>query len=203
MFPSRSRSLNQLPLVYFFSASPVHQGAVAQVASQLGMTGLQVVNAVQAGNADIASKLCECCCNMKQLVTSQGYENQLRTVEQTNALGSAISASGQHTVDAIADLKATMIQSFCDQKEREMQSKIDTQADIITQLRNAADNAAQTVQFSSAFNVLNQKLTDLAAKIPNTVPVQYPNLVAVSNTPAMYGAGYGFGYGVPGGSYWG
>ena len=170
------------------------QGAIQTVGAQLGLTGQQVINAIQAGDAAIASQLCQCCCENKLLVTSQGYENQLRTVEQTNTLGSAISASGQKTVDAIADLKATMIQSFCDVKEREMQSKIDTQADIITQLRNQADNAAQSLQLNAGISSLNSKISELAAKIPNTVPVTYPNITAVNNTPYT-GGYYGFGIG--------
>lgn len=182
------------------------QGAIQTVGAQLGLTGQQVINAIQSGNADIASRICQCCCENKLLVTSQGYENQLRTVEQTNALNGTINANGQKTVDAIADLKASMIQSFCDVKEREMQSKIDTQADIITQLRNQADNAAQTAQFAAMLAPINAKLVEIDSRMPNTIPVQYPNVVAVNNTPfsgGFYGSGYGFGYGVPGGSYWG
>lgn len=180
------------------------QGAIAQVGSQVGMSGLQVVNAIQAGNSTLASQLCQCCCDMKQLVTSQGYENQIATLNQTNALGGAISAAGQRNVDAIADLKTTMVKEFCDAKERDMQSKIDTQAEIITQLRNQADNAAQTNAIYSMIAPLSAKLAEVESKLPNTIPVTYPNITAVNNTPYMGGfAGYGFGYGVPGGSYWG
>ena len=43
----------------------------------------------------------------------------------------------------------------------------------------------------------------IKASQPNTVPVQWPNLVAVNNTPYSGGFyGYGYGYG-NGGSYWG
>jgi uncharacterized phage infection (PIP) family protein YhgE len=93
-----------------------------------------------------------------------------------------------------------MIQSFCDQKEREMQSKIDTQADIITQLRNQADNAAQSLQLNAGLNALNAKITELSAKVPQTVPVTWPNLTAVNTTPYVnggyYGSAFGFGNGV-------
>jgi len=176
------------------------QGAIAQVGSQVGLSSLQVVNAIQSGNAALASQLCECCCNMKQLVSEQGYQNQLATLGQTNTLSTAITGASQREVDAIADLKATMIQSFCDQKEREMQSKIDTQADIITQLRNQADNAAQSLQLNAGLNALNAKITELSAKVPQTVPVTWPNLTAVNTTPYVnggyYGSAFGFGNGV-------
>lgn len=165
------------------------QGAIATLAGQLGLTGQQVINAIQSGDAAMQSQLCQCCCQMKQLVAEQGYQNQLATLNQTNTLSTAIAGAGQRNVDAIADLKATMIQSFCDVKEREMQSKIDTQADIIGQLRNAADNAAQTNQIlayiNSVFGPLQAQVSAIAGKLPNTVPVVYPNLTVTpaSTTP--------------------
>lgn len=170
------------------------QGAIAQVASQVGMSGLQVVNAIQSGNSDLASRLCSCCCDMKQLVTSQGYENQIATLNQTNALSGAIAGNGQRTVDAIADLKTTMVQEFCAVKEREMQSKIDTQADIITQLRNEADNARQTNMISAMLAPIAKEVDDIKCKMPQTVAVTWPNLAAVNTTPYVSGGYYQGGF---------
>ena len=166
------------------------------------MSSLQVVNAIQAGNADLASRLCSCCCEMKQLVISQGYENQLATLNQTNALSGAITSGNQRIVDAIGDLKTTTINEFCAARERDMQSKIDTQAEIITQLRNEADNARQTAAIAAMIAPLQKDIDDIKCKQPSTATVTYPNLVAVNASPFM-GGGYGYGYGVPGGSYWG
>ena len=98
----------------------VLQSALASVGSQVGMSGLQIINAIQSGDASLASKLCECCCNMKQLVTEQGYQNQIATLNQTNALGNAISAASQRNADDIADLKATVIDQFCGLEKREL-----------------------------------------------------------------------------------
>lgn len=180
------------------------QNALNSLALQQAVSVPQIINSIQSGNSALASQFCECCCKTQQQIMAQGYENQLATLNQTNALGSAISGSGQRTVDAIADLKTTMVKEFCDAKERDMQEKINTQSDIITQLRGQISNDKQTEAFTAAFNVLNQKVTDLAARQPNTVPVVYPNITAVNNTPFIGGyAGYGYGYGVPGGSYWG
>ena len=103
-----------------------------------------------------------------------------------------------------------MIDQFCGLEKREMQSKIAAQAETISQLRGAADNAAQSSQIigyiNSVVTPLQTKVNEIAAKQPNTVPVQYPNLAVVNNTPyagGFYGGFNGYGYGFPGGSYWG
>ena len=186
------------------SAIQTIQGSLSTLALQQAVSVPQIINSIQSGNADLASRFAQCCCENKLLVTSQGYENQLRTVEQTNALGGAIAGSGQRTVDAISDLKTTMVQEFCAAKERDMQEKIDGLLTANSTLRSQIDNAAQTQAFASMLAPINAKLIEIENKQPNTVPVVYPNITAVNNTPFMGGyAGYGYGYGVPGGSYWG
>lgn len=160
------------------------QNALQTLALQQAVSVPQIINSIQSGNSALAAQLAQCCC-----------ENRLATCEQTNTLQNTMNANGQRNVDAIADLKATMIQSFCDVKEREMQSKIDTQADIITQLRNAADNANQTNQIigyvNSVVAPLQKSVTEIENKIPNTVPVQWPQLTAVNTTPYVNGGFYG------------
>ena len=177
---------------------------IAALTSQTGMSALQIVNAIQAGNADLASQLCKCCCEMKQLVTSQGYENQLRTVEQTNTLGTAISASSQRTVDAIADLKTTMVKEFCDAKERDMQEKINGLTANNALLRSQIDNASQTAAIAALLAPIQKEVDDIRCKQPQTVPVIWPNLAAVNTTPYVSGGYYQGGFnglyggGVPG-----
>ena len=170
------------------------QSALATIAANQGMNTMQVVNAIQSGNAALASQLCQCCCDMRQQVLTQGYENQIATLNQTNSLNTTINANGQRNVDAIADLKSSMISEFCAARERDMQAKIDTQAEIITQLRNAADNANQTNQIAAMIAPLQAKLVAIENRQPNTVSVQYPNLVAMNATPyagGFYGNGFG------------
>ena len=134
---------------------------IANLSAQTGMSSLQVINAIQSGNSELANSLSQCCCQMKQLVTEQGYQNQIRTIEQTNALTGAITSGNQRIVDAIADLKTTTISEFCAARERDMQDKINTQGDIITQLRNQADNAAQTAQLEAYLAPLFSQVTAL------------------------------------------
>ncbi len=184
------------------------QSSLSTLALQQAVSVPQIINSIQSGNASLASQLCECCCNMKQLVTSQGYENQLRTVEQTNQLGAAIAGSGQRTVDAIADLKTTMVKEFCDARERDMQEKIDGLLSANNALRSQIDNANQTAAITGYINSLvspiAKEVDDIKCKLPNTVSVNWPNLAAVNMTPYVSGGFYqgGFngiyGNGVPG-----
>ena len=181
--------------------------ATQSVGSQVGMSGLQIQNAVQAGDAALASQLAQCCCENRLLTTQQGYEAQIRTLEQTNQLGSQADRNTAGILTAIKDQNAMIVDQFCQVKERELQTKIDSLLADNTALRTALSEGRQTQQFTAAFNTLDNKITELAAKQPITVPVQWPNLVAVNNTPtAGYGYNYGFnpyGYGWGGNSYWG
>ena len=49
---------------------------------------------------------------------------------------------------------------------------------------------------SEDFDMLNQKITELAAKQPSTVPVQWPALTAVNTTPYVNGGYYGNAFGL-------
>ena len=129
--------------------------------------------------------------------------DQLAVCQQTNTLQNQAERDTNTIVKAIADQNAMIVKEFCDLKERELQNKIDTQGDIITQLRNQISNDKQTLQFNAAFHALDDKIDAIAAKQPQTVPVQWPNLVAANATPYVgqgyYPGGYPYGNGFGGG----
>ena len=85
-----------------------------------------------------------------------------------------------------------------------MQNEINTKNEIISTLKGQIDNANQTSQILASVNSLvapiAAKVTEIESKIPNTVPVQWPQLTAVNTTPYVsggyYGAGFGFNNGV-------
>jgi hypothetical protein len=181
------------------------------------MSGLQVINAIQAGNSTLASQLANCCCenrlatcqqtntitsqiaahdaNVRLQLAQNEAADQLSVCQQTNTLARQADGNTNTIVKAIADQNAMIVKEFCDLKERELQDKINTQGDIITQLRNQISNDKQTLQFNSAFQALDNKIDAIAAKQPNTVPVTWPNLVAANATPYVGGYGYGYGNG--------
>lgn len=124
------------------------QGAIDKVAGQVGMTSQAVINAVQQQGCEIGNQISSCCCNLSSLInqstcatqnmiTKQGFDNQLRTLEQTNVLQSNINqglannreqATTQFNIlSAKIDAQSQQIQNaFCDLEKREMQHTIDS-----------------------------------------------------------------------------
>ena len=190
------------------------QSAINQTASQVGMSGLETINAIQAGNATLGRQLCECCCENRLAICQQTNAlqssiaahdasvrlqlaqneaaDQLSVCQQTNTLTSQASNNTNAILGAIKDQNAMIVDKFCDLEKRELQNRINTQGDIITQLRNQISNDNQTLAFNKAMSALDDKIDSIAAKQPNTVPIVWPNLTAVNNTP--YAGGYGYGY---------
>lgn len=190
--------------------------SLATIGGNLGLTGQQVISQILSGNAALSQQLCECCCenrlatanqtaalqssiaahdaNVRLQLAQNEAADQLSVCQQTNQLGSQADRNTNSILGAISAQNAMLEQRFCEIKEREMQDKINTQSDIITQLRGQISNDNQTLQFNRAMNALDNKIDAIAAKQPNTVPVQWPNLVAANATPYVGGYGWNNGY---------
>ncbi len=192
------------------------QSSIQSVGTQVGMSGLEVQNSIALGNAALAKQLCECCCENRLAIANQTSAlqsslaahdasvrlqlaqneaaDQLSVCQQTNTLTRQADGNTNSILSAIQAQNTLITKEFCDLKERELQNKIDSQGDIITQLRNQISNDKQTLQFNAAFHALDDKIDAIAAKQPNTVPVQWPNLVAANATPYIGGYGWGNGF---------
>ncbi len=186
------------------------QNSLSALAAQQGMSTLQVQNAIQAGNAALASQLANSCC-----------ENKLAICNQTNALQTAINGVGQQVAafgaaDTLAICQQTnqlqnsgnantqaILAELKTMQTQALQDKLDAARAENTKLSGEISQANQNNYFagvvSQAVAPINAQIASLSSKVtaienrmPNTVPVQYPNLVAVNNTPNN---GYGYGYG--------
>ena len=176
--------------------------AIANVAAQTGMTGLQVQNAILSGDSSIVAKLQECCCENRLLTTQQGYESRIQTIEQTNQLGSQADRNTGSIISAINAQTIAMNDQFCALKERELQNKIDTLTAQNTNLKGQIDNANQTAAVAAMLAPIQKEVSDIKAAQPATVSVQWPQLTAVP-AYSLYGNGYYSGYPYYGtGSIW-
>ena len=179
------------------------QNALQTLALPQAVSVPQIINSIQSGDTAIINQFQQCCCQTQKQIMEQGYQSQIATLNQTNQLGSQADRNANAIINAINAQTVEMDNQFCAARERDMQAKIDTQADIITQLRGQIDNANQTAQITGYVNSLiaplQAKVTEIADKQLPTVPVQWPQIQAVNTTPYMggwngfYGNGFGGG----------
>lgn len=178
--------------------------AITSVGTQVGMSGLQIQNAIQSGNASIASQICQCCCenrlaiaNQTNALQSQMASNQaadqLAVCQQTNTLTTQAERNTRSITDAIAAQSVMINDKFCDLEKRELQNKIDSLTADNALLRSNINNDRQTAILNEKFNDVQNQLTAIKSSQPNTVPVQWPQLTAVNTTPSMYGWNNGWG----------
>ena len=180
------------------------QNTLNQIANAQGISTLQLINAVQAGDANLASTIQKCCC-----------DQQLATCQQTNTLQNAINGVGnQVQAKAAADQLAMCQQTYAltDNANRNFLA-LDNKLDAMESNRKDREITALTAEVATLksqnfttgvvqqavapvigqLNGLAREVDDIKCKLPETVSVQYPNLVAVNNTPYM-GGFYGNGY---------
>lgn len=173
------------------------QSTLCSISNTIGLSGQQIINAVQSGNSAIASQIASCCCDVKGLVTTQGYENRLATLDQTATLAGKI------------DAQTTLINDkFCQLEMREMQNKIDTLREEKSTLQGQLSQEHQSLALmqnqSAVVAPLANSIADISTRLakiecntPEMVKVPYTPVTAIPNCVAaqygLYGSGFGFG----------
>lgn len=183
--------------------------SVAQVGNQVGMNALQTINAVQAGNMQLGQQIAQCCCDNKLLVTTQGYENQIATLNQTNALQNAINNNTVQTQEGFTTVTfqnqtqqaATQraisdgVQGIKDATNSQT-SQILSKLDAIEDDRKNREINALTAQVASLsakaereaeLAPIVKQLDQIQCHQPSTVTTQYSPFVAVPNCVAYQG----------------
>ena len=199
-------------------------GILNNMAVQNATTPLQIVNAIVSGNKDLAAEFANCCCQNKLLVTEQGYQGQMRTMEQTAAMqngfaGVNTNIAATKAAQELSDCKQTYTLTDANNRNTQailakldqmttqaLQDKLDAARAENTVLRGEISQSSQNQYFANLLGqamapvnaqlaALNREVDDIKCKIPNTVPVQYPNITAVNTTPFMNSGFYGNGFG--------
>ena len=172
------------------------QTSIQSVGNQVGMSGMQTINAIQAGNQQLAAQLAQCCCDNKLLVTTQSYENRIANAEQTSLLGSKIDFNGANITNKIADQTALLNDKFCQLEMREMQNKIDAlreeRSSLMSTLSNEHQTAAIQNYVASVVSPIAAKVNSIEGRLPQTVTLPYSCATAVP-TSAVYSGFYGNG----------
>lgn len=218
------------------------QSSLASIAAQQGMTPLQIINAIQSGNASLSQQLCQCCCDNKfaiaeqtsqlqqgmnsgfngltmglnqgfngvdrgisgiqtQMAINQGKDD-LNVCQQTYALTDSGNRNTQAILSKLSEMQTQTLQDKLD-AERDKNTALKGEISQLNQNQYIASVVGQSLApLNGALAALNKEVDDIKCKLPNTVNVQYPNLVAVNATPyvsggiypnGMFGGGYGYG----------
>lgn len=215
-------AINQIASTLNCSSQQI-ESALCNIQNSVGLTGTQIINAIQSGNSSVISQIADCCCKTQNAITQMGYENQLAVCNQTNTLVNTANANTLSLRDgATANTNAILAKLDAIQNQA-LQDKI---AQLTAQNTALQGEISQRNQNATILNAVSQQIAPLAAglqtlqgdvdgikcKLPNTVPVQWPNIVGVNldtYRAAAYGAaagnyagGCGCGYGYNAG-FWG
>lgn len=157
-------------------ASTVHcdqnalMGAIQNLSTQLcnlGMGQKDVIFAIQNGNQAILSKLCDCCCDLRQQVADFRGDIALQMCNQTNSLTNSINfvnssvergfaATNYAFADQTCQLKQAIAEQtqvindkFCQLEMREQQREIQNLRDQVQAYQLSASQQTQTANIVS------------------------------------------------------
>lgn len=195
--------------------------SICQVGNQVGMSSLQTINAIQSGNASLASQICKCCC-----------DNQLAICQQTNTLQQAINGVNVGQERGFANLAFESQKQTCELRDairentsqvlagqraaelRELQRELSERDRKIAEQAVVINNGQQTAVFGQMINQatapiaaavagVKSEIDGIKCKLPETATIPYSPVVGIPTcTAAQFGLGLGLGWGFNGG-LWG
>lgn len=184
---------------------------ICQLTGQVGMSSQQIINAVQAGNATLASQICGCCCDLKQLISESNYLTERGFCNTNQILTKGFSDLGYATRDQTCSIEKSIAASTQQILEgqraaelRAMQDKMDALREKNAQQAVILNNAQQTSQFAAMLAPIQADLAELKC---NQVPVKKiacPETYIPVNRSVNENYGlvpnYGYGFGAWGGN---
>ena len=209
-----ANALRDLAAMLNTSTSSIQQAicgvnnSITQLSGQVGMSGQQIINAIQLGNQGLAAQLAQCCCDLRTAITTGNYENQIATLNQTNTLqsgqnfinrsiergfsdtayafrdqtcklGSDIQNSTQQIKDATTAQTNAIIAKLDSMERTGLMDKIDAQREMISTLKTNANIVAQNAATQQAIAAATAPLAAQLAEIK----CAQPNTVTVPYYP--------------------
>ena len=186
---------------------------VQNVGNQVGMSGMQTINALQQGNMQIAQQIANCCC-----------ENRLAMCQQTGTLQNAINNVAVSQERAVSSLAYATKEQSCELKNaikdataelkagqtaaefRDMQDKIDHLREENGTYKSSAMMSQIVGQAVAPINSvlagLQNEVAGIKCKLPETVTLNYSQATAVPNCVAAQMGLYGLNA-ANGAGFWG
>ena len=175
---------------------------VQNVGNQVGMSGMQTINALQQGNMQIAQQIANCCCENRLAICQQTgtLQNAINNVAvgQERTASSLAYATKQQTCDlhnAIKESTQTIVDGQKQAEFREMQNKIDALREENSTFKSSAMTSQIIGQSLAPVNAalagLQSEVNAIKCAQPNTVTVPYQPFQAIPNCVAYQAGLYG------------
>ena len=155
------------------------QNTLANIATQQGMSTLQVVNAIQSGNATLASQLSQSCCSMQRQMESASATNQLAICQQTNTLQNGATSNTQALLNKLDQMQTQALQDKLDAVRAE-------NARLSGEISQANQNNTIAGMIANAVNPLAVQLSGIRSEVdaikrcqPSTITLPNNSMTAV------------------------
>lgn len=146
---------------------------ICQFSGQTGMGQQQIINALQMGDANLASQIASCCCDVKQLISESNYLTERSFCNTNQILSRGFSDIGYATQGQTSELKQTANANTAaiiakldaiedSRKDRELAEK----DRMIATLTARAERQSELQPIYAALN-------DIQCKQPPTFPMPY------------------------------
>lgn len=183
-------------------------GNIDKVAGDVRFSSSQVINAIQAGDSQVISKIADCCCTTQRSIdsvnlnlTKMNADNVLANCQQTNTLVNTMNQNSLNLRDAnLANTQAILqkIDSFenlyrQDKYDRVLAENLALKGQLSQSQQNqyiSATVQANSAPIIGALNTLQSEVESIKCKMPPTVSVPYPQLRAF-NTDCYQAAAFG------------
>ena len=186
------------------------QAAIAQVNNGITQVGCKIdsstgalLNAGTQNTMTLANQLATCCCNLKSAITEGNYQNQIATIQQTNAIKESVNCVGNAVTRGFSDVGYALRDQTCnldksidvvgdriiaklDASEKSaMQDKINS---LQTQLTTEHQSGVIAQQIAAAVNPIAAAVQEIKCAQPQTVTVPCQPFQAIPNCVAyQYG----------------
>ena len=147
------------------------QASIQSVGAQVGMSSQQIINSIQSGTCQLSSQLAQCCCDVRNSITQQGYENQLATLNQTNTLSGTMNSNNQAI---LAKLDAMSNQALLDKIDALRERNSNLVAQLSNEHQTAAIQAYQAqalAPVNAALGALQSEVNSIKCRIPETITI--------------------------------
>ncbi|MBO7617356.1 MAG: hypothetical protein J6T22_09135 [Bacteroidales bacterium] len=140
------------------------QGTLNSIANTQGMNVMQVVNAIQSGNASIISQFQQCCC-----------QQQLATERQTNTLQNGANANTQAILGKLAEMQTQNLQDKLDAARAE-------NTRLAGEISQAQQNNVIAGMIANAVNPISNQLAGIRCEVDAIKRCQPPTVTLPNNS---------------------